>query len=542
MNIDKINGLIEQMTLDELCGQLLCYLVPDKWTEEEFEKEVKRTHPGGIFFNRTNKNRIKACTDIVNNNSKIPVIVAADVENGPGCTIENEEFLPHPMAWGACDEPELVEKAGIATAQIARKNGIHWTFSPVIDLNMNSDNPVTNIRAVSDSPKQVVKMASAYMRGLQKGNMMLACCKHFPGDGVDDRNQHFCTTVNSLSKEEWMNTFGYVYKEMIKQGAATIMAAHIALPAYDDEMQDEILGFKPAILSRKLITGLLKEELGFDGCVVSDALTMIGSCSILDKDKIVVEFIKSGGDMALFAVPRDFDRIKNAVESGELSVDRVKDAVRRVLIAKNKVKLLDENILPDEISEAYDIKEISNAIADKSINVVRNAEKLIPLNLNQGDKILIVNLQRHETERSKSLFVRYLDTFAEEFKKRGFEVEVLRTNPGHAEIEEKMHDAACVLVNAKMSVYDYCGGSLRVDWGQINAFWTGAILQHPRVIFTSFGDPYKLYDYPYLRTYINAFSSSEASQRAAVKVILGEIDAVGKSPIAHKGFFERETE
>lgn len=542
MNIEKINEMVEQMTVDELCGQLLCYHVSDKWAQERYEEVIKRTQPGGIFFNRTNKEIVKYFTDTANKHLKVPIIVAADVENGPGCTLENEEFLPHPMAWGACDDPDLVEKAGIATAQIARKCGIHWTYSPVIDINMNRDNPVVNIRAVSDSPKQVVKMASAYVRGLQKDNMMLACCKHFPGDGVDDRNQHFCTTINSLSKEEWMNTFGYVYKEMIKQGVATIMAAHIALPAFDDEKQSEVLGYKPAIISKRLITDLLKGELGFDGCVVSDALTMIGSCSLVDNDKLVVEFIKAGGDMALFAVPEDFDRIKNAVESGELSIERVKDAARRVLVAKNKARLLDNQIKEEEITVDYDIKELSNQIARKSINIVRNAKNLLPLNLQKGSKILIVNLQRHETERSQSLFVRYLDTFAEEFKKRGFDVEVLPPNANYMLISEKMYDADCVLVNAKMSVYDYVGGSLRVDWTHIMAFWAGELFKHPCVIFTSFGDPYKLHDYPYVQTYINAFSSSEASQRAVAAVILGEIEAVGKSPITHKGYFERQTD
>lgn len=542
MNAEEIKQIVEEMTLDELCGQLLCYHISDKWAQERYDEVVKRTQPGGIFFNRTNPETVRHFTEAANRQLKVPVIVAADVENGPGCTLEGEEFLPHPMAWGACDDPELVEKAGRATAEITRRSGIHWTFSPVIDLNMNPDNPVTNIRAVSDSPRQVVKMAGAYLRGLQRDGLMLACCKHFPGDGVDDRNQHFCTTINSLSKEEWMNTYGYVYKEMIRQGAETIMAAHIALPAFDDEKQSEVLGYRPAILSKRLITDLLKGELGFEGCVVSDALTMIGSCSLLDKDKLVVEFIKAGGDMALFAVPEDFDRIKQAVQSGELSLERVKDAARRVLNAKNRVHLLDNSIDEAGIVSEYDIREIADKIGEKSIHIVRNAQGLLPLNLKKGSKILIVNLQRHEIERSQSLFVRYLDTFAEEFKKRGFEVEVLPNNANHMLIREKMQEAACVLVNAKMSVYDYTGGSLRVDWTQIMAFWAGDLFQHPCVVFTSFGDPYKLHDYPYLQTYINAFSSSEASQRAAAKVILGEIEATGKSPVTHRGYFTRQTD
>ncbi len=541
MDANEIRAIVENMTVDELCGQLLCYIVSNRWSEEDFEECVKRTQPGGIFFNATNKDTIKKYADIVNKHTKVPVIVAGDVENGPGCTLVGEEFLPHPMAWGACDDAELIEKAGEATARIARESGIHWTFAPVVDINMNPNNPIANIRAISDSPKQVAKMASAYVRGLQKNHLMAAGCKHFPGDGVDERNQHFCTTINSLSKEEWMNTFGYVYKEMIKAGTASIMVAHIALPCWDDEMVSEELGYKPGILSYKLITGLLKEELGFEGCVVSDALTMIGACSMVDIEKLVVGFINSGGDMALFAEPEDFDRLKLAIETGELSIERVKDAVYRVLMLKNEIALFDPMFPEKEALErTYDVKELADKIAEKSIKIVRNSKGILPLHLKSGDKILIANLQRTELERSKSMFVRYMDTFEEEFRQRGFEVEVLKVNATYMDVKEKMKGAACVLVNAKMSAYDYNGGSLRADWDQIMLFWHGILFKHPCVVFTSFGDPYKLYDYPYLRTYVNAFSSSEATQRAVAKVLLGEIPALGKSPVSHKGFFERE--
>lgn len=468
------------------------------------------------------------------------MIVAADVENGPGCALEGEDLLPFPMAWGAADDAGLVEQAGEATAAIAQKNGIHWTFAPIVDLNLNPDNPVTNIRAISDSPEQVIKIGGAYMRGLQKENRMVACCKHFPGDGVDDRNQHFCTTINSLSKEEWMATFGKVYQEMIRQGVGSIMVGHIALPAYDGEKVDEILGYRTAIISKPLITDLLKGELGFEGCVVSDALSMIGSCSVLGEDKLVAEFIRAGGDMALFALPVDFDRLKAAYEQGSLSLERIQDAVLRVLRMKEQAGVLDGNAAaaPDP---GLDIKRIGQKIAEKSIKIVRNAKNVLPVKLEAGDKVLVINIQRVEEARVISPFVRYMDTFEEELRGRGLIVESV-TNPGHTMVKEKMQDAKTVFVNCKIGVHDYLGGSLRIAWPNIMLFWRGFLFNHPSVVFTSFGDPYKLHDFPYLYTYVNAFSSAESTQRAAVQVLLGEKPCVAKNPVSHEGYFHREVE
>lgn len=540
MDLCTIKEKIEHMHIDELLGQLLCYQVSARWSEEEFAQIVRRTKPGGLFFNGADGEHIKRYTQIANENSDIPVIVAADVENGPGCALEGEELLPFPMAWGAADDAGLVEQAGEATAVIARKNGIHWTFAPVVDINYNPNNPVTNVRAFSDSPNHVIKMGTAYLRGLQKENRMVACCKHFPGDGVDDRNQHFCTTINSLSKEEWMATFGKVYREMIRQGVGSIMVGHIALPAYDGEKVDEILGYRPAIISKKLMTDLLKGELGFKGCVVSDALSMIGSCSMISEEKLVAEFIRSGGDMALFALPVDFDRLKEAYEQGAIPLERIKDAVLRVLSMKEQAGILDASAAaaPDA---GLDIQAISQELAQRSVKIVRNAKNVLPVKLEAGDKVLVINIQRVEEARVSSPFCRYLDTFEEELRSRGLTVEVL-VNPLHNEVKKKMKDAKTVFVNCKMGAQDYLGGTLRVTWPNIMLFWRGFLFNHPSVVFTSFGDPYKLHDFPYLYTYVNAFSSAEASQRAAVQVLLGEKPCVAKNPISHEGYFEREVE
>ena len=536
-NFDKI---IESMTLDDLCGQVLCYdMSTHRWTDEEFEIIAKETLPGGVFVYNSTEEEISKYNETINKNTKVPVIVASDAENGPGGPLQNEAILPQPMAWGACDDSELIEKAGRVTAEICRSKGIHWTFAPLVDINYNPNSPSINVRAISDSPKQVAKIAGAYIRGVQKDGLMAASAKHFPGDGMDDRNQHFCTVINSKSKEEWVQTYGYVYREMFRQGLMTVMVAHIALPAYQKGEYDEFLGYKPATLSYNLITKLLKEELGFKGCVVSDAMCMVGACSMVDPDRLAVEFLKAGGDMVLFALPTDFTYIKNAVLNGELSIERLKDAVKRVLKLKADVNILvGSDKVKKEISSTFSILDIANEISEKSINVVRNATGNFPLKLSKNGKILSVTL--HGDNGTVNAYS--MDTMHDELKKRGYTVTSL-FNPGHKKVEEELENGCdAVLINCRMSSRDYCGGSLRIDWPHIAAFWRGKILKHPNVIFTSFGDPYKLYDFPFMKTYVNTFSNTPATQKAFVKALLGEIPAIGKSPVELKGLIERDVE
>ena len=536
-----IEKLLDEMTLDELCGQLINFNVAGYKDLAEFEELVKRVKPGAIFVTKKNKEDIKKYVDIINKHTKVPAIVSADIENGAGCCLMNEEVFPDPMAWGAADDVELIERAGRVTGEICRKNGIHWNFAPIVDISYNKDNPVVNTRGISDSPEQVAKIASAYVRGMQENGMMIAGCKHFPGDGVDDRNQHFCTTVNPLTKEEWLKTFGYVYKKMIEAGAASVMVGHIGMPLIEDEV-DPILGTKPGTLSYNIMTGLLRETLGFEGCIVSDAMAMVGACSMCPPERLAIEYIKAGGDSILFALESDFNYVRQAVLDGEISIERIKESVRRVLVMKMRAGLLDENAVDeDKIEVSGSVPEIAQEIADKSITIIRNSQNLIPLNLKAGAKILMINFHRQEDPSKNAPYVKSMTVIKEELEARGFKVDsYLAPEISHYEIEKRKDDYDCILLNARISSRDYLGGTLRINWDNIMPFWRGIVLDHPCVIFTSFGDPYKLYELPFLRTYVNAYSSAYYSQRALVKVLLGEKEAEGKSPVALDGFFKRE--
>lgn len=533
-----IKKLAGELTLEDICGQLINFNVSGKIPYDEFEEIARKIRPGAIFIAGNTKEEIEKYTEIVNKYTKVPVIVSADLENGPGSGVVGEVVFPDPMSWGATDDESLIEKAGKVTGEIGRANGVHWNFAPIVDINYNKDNPVTNIRAISDSPEQVAKIAGAYVRGMQENGMMIAGCKHFPGDGMDDRNQHFCTTVNTLSKEEWLNTYGYVYKKMFEAGTASVMVGHIALPAVEDNI-DPVLGPKPGTLSYNIMTKLLRDELGFEGCIVSDAMAMVGACSMCAIDDLAVEFVKGGGDMILFAREADFYCVKKAAELGEIKKERLTDALYRILKMKAKAGLLDAS--PKTVSVSYDAKEIAREIAEKSVKIERNTEGNIPLKLKKGAKILVIKMQPPEELMLPGDGLHKLDGVVDELRKRGFDVtsESARTIKHHY-IEEHRGDYDCILMLCKISCRDYLGGTLRINRDNIMPFWRGAVLNHPCLIFASFGDPYKLYDLPFLKTYVNMFSGSLDSQKAFVKVLLGELEETAKNPVELKGFFERE--
>ena len=253
---DEIISIIDSLTLDEMIGQMMCFSTI-KMEDDEILDLVQTTKAGSFFVSNETPERIKKITKLMNDNLKCPGMIAADIEYGPGSILQGEIRLPEPMAWGACNDAELIRAAHVEVARRCREMCVHWNFAPVADINYNPDNPITNVRAVSDIPERVARICCAAVEGMQENGLVMAGCKHFPGDGMDDRNQHFCVTVNDLGFQEWMDTYGYVYKELIKADVASVMIGHIAFPAYDEKLNDWV-GYPPGSLSYNTITRLLK--------------------------------------------------------------------------------------------------------------------------------------------------------------------------------------------------------------------------------------------------------------------------------------------
>lgn len=216
--------------------------------------------------------------------------------------------------------------------------GLNWSFAPIVDINYDFHNPITNVRTFGNDPEKVLAFASQYLKGADESGVAVAI-KHFPGDGVDERDQHILTSVNSFSTEEWDKTYGYVYKNLIDQGAKTVMVGHIAQPAYvkaqnENASREERL--RPASLSPELLGGLLRKKLGFNGLISTDATPMVGFTSAMKRSEAIPQAIAAGCDMILFnkSLEEDYRYLLDGVKNGRVSEERLDEAVLRILATK----------------------------------------------------------------------------------------------------------------------------------------------------------------------------------------------------------------
>lgn len=236
--IQWVEDKLEGMTLEEKIGQLFC--LPGFSTDKNvLEMLTQKVGIGGIMYRPADGITVQEAHRTLQNSSRIPLLVAANLEaGGTGIVLEGTNFAK-PLQVAATDDAELGYALGKISCSEGAAVGCNWSFAPVVDIDMNFRNPITNLRTFGDNPDRVIKMAKGYMDAAKEEGVAVSI-KHFPGDGVDERDQHLLTSVNTLSVEEWDKTFGKVYQELIDYGAQTVMVGHIALPAYSKKLNPEL--------------------------------------------------------------------------------------------------------------------------------------------------------------------------------------------------------------------------------------------------------------------------------------------------------------
>jgi beta-N-acetylhexosaminidase len=518
-----VERTLASMSLEEKIGHLLC---PEDqgWSPEDWLRLIREVPLGSAFFKYDPPERCVECIDALQRESRIPMLIASDLEHGAGAMISGAINFPFPMALGAAGLTDLAYRMGRATAREGRAWGCHWTFSPVVDLNLNFQNPVTNIRSLGDRPEKVADLAAALIRGLQESGEMAATAKHFPGDGVDDRDQHICTSVNSLDMAAWSDTYGKVWKAAFDAGVLSVMVGHISLPAYEG-LAEHPADALPATLSQKMQLDLLRKELGFEGLIVSDAVVMIGISSRVSREEKALRNILSGSDMVLFCDPRaDHRRLMEAARDGRLPFERIDQSVRRVLELKARLNLHKEvlrvPLTPEETEEFY---ADARAVAEMSLTLLRKNEAT-PLKLHPGAHVLTVTAAYSQPGQPDPLA--HVD---EELRARGFKVEHLSEMNGGF-LREHAHEFDAVFVN--VVIYPHARmGTVRLTGDLIKIFWESFWPDCPQAVFTAFGSPYLLYELPHLPNLYTTYSHSPLSQEAAVRGWLGEIEPRGRPPV-----------
>jgi len=524
---------ISHLTLEEKIAQMVMvrirgdYYSSEHWYRKKLQKYLSVDGIGGVISFGGSIHGSYYNIQQFQKWAKYPLLVAADYERGLGQWMGGGTLFPSNMAMAATGDSSLAYDQGRITAVEARALGVHITFSPVMDINNNPDNPIINFRAYSDNAETVSKFGTEFIRGVQD-NGLVACAKHFPGHGNTSTDSHSSLPSIAGSKTELMNLELKPFKAAINADVEMMMAGHIALPGLDGPGV-------PASHSHVISTKLLRNELGFNGIIVTDGMEMGGLTKSAWAGESAVRAIEAGADILL--LPMDVEQtlksVLSAVQSGRINEKRINQSVQKIWKMKSKMGLLNgaAQIPFSELETIIGKSEHSakaKVIAQKSITIVKDENHQLPLIPEKIDSLahLILSLDEGAAKYLKSLS-RDLN------KTHGSIAEMLINNPlsklGRKDILNQLKGVDQILVSLVVRI--------RMDKGIASIDSTHSLLLSELrqldipIVTVSYGSPY-LPDYDLLETYVCAYGYGSVSVQAISEAIWGRVQVNGKLPIS----------
>ncbi|MBQ1680714.1 MAG: glycoside hydrolase family 3 protein [Agathobacter sp.] len=528
------------MTDDEKAEQLLCPLM---FTDDEEElKSIISTHNfGAVMFRSGVAEKVQRNLNAMQKVAKIPLLIAANLENGGDGVANEGTSMGNQMMVAATDNEERAYQLGKICGREGSALGFNWSFAPVLDIDMNYHNPITNVRTYGSDYTRTIRMGRQYIKGLTEEGIA-PCIKHFPGDGVDERDQHLLTSVNTLSIDEWEATYGQIYRTMINEGALTAMIGHIAMPAMEEAVSgqpcNEVI---PASCSKNILSGYLRGKLGFNGLVSTDASPMVGFLSNSVRREAVPLCIEYGCDILLFNkdLEEDLMYMKEGIKNGLLSRERLEDAVTRILATKAALNLHTKHADGSICNGPEQMKQIAceehlawaRGCADEGITLVKNVQNILPLSPAKTKKVLLEILGDFASnERVQKQVVDILE-------KEGFDVtvyvpETFETIFLNQAVEDfkKKYDLVLYVANIETASNKTVS---RINWHTLfgagnNLPW---FVKEVPTVFVSFGNPYHLLDAPMIKTFVNSYSNAPHIVDMTFDKLFGKSEFKGKSPV-----------
>ena len=567
-DIQWVEETIQSMSTEEKIGQLFVNMGSER-TEEYLTNILDTYHIGAVRYNPGKAEEVYDQNKILQEKSKIPMLIAANTEAGGNgaCTDGTEVGLE--VKIGATNDTKYAYEMGRVSGVEASAIGCNWSFAPIVDINYNWRNPIISSRSFGSDPDLVLEMSLAYMKGIQESGILPAA-KHWPGDGIDERDQHLSFSVNSLSTEEWDQTFGKVYKGLIDAGLPSIMAGHIHLPAYQRHfnpgVKDEEL--LPATLSKEITTDLLRGKLGFNGVVVTDASHMLGLTGAMKRSELIPTSIAAGCDLFLFFndPDEDFASMMEGYKNGIITEERLQEALERILGLKAKLglhKKAKTEILPPKEEALAKIglpenKALFKEVADHAITLVKDKQEIWPVTPEKYKRVLLVDVKGVQGGFGALLGgkEKVVDIMKDLLVQQGFEVTIWEsTEEKIMKLPEDERAAAIANVYAQKRPiseltdhYDLIINLANVNPGTVQRIVWPASKGTPDIpfyihevptIFVSVQYPYHLADVPQVKTYINAYDSRKANLEVLVEKLMGRSEFKGESPVdAFCGFVD----
>jgi beta-N-acetylhexosaminidase len=539
------DSVLSSMSLRDKAAQMVWpftfgdYVADDAVAWRRLKANVEQDHVGGVLISVGSPLEIAAKLNALQQASPVPLLVGADLESGAGFRARGGYFLPNgidlggapvfppAMALGAAADTSLAYEEGRITAIEGRALGIHVAFSPVLDVNNNPANPVINTRSFGEDPHLAGRLGAAFVRGVQEHGM-IATGKHFPGHGDTETNSHLALPVVNATRARLDSVELVPFRAAIAAGVGAIMTFHGAMPALDSTGV-------PGTLSRPVLTGLLRTELGFNGLIISDAMDMRGVIDTYGSAEAVKRAVAAGADVLL--QPTDvrvaIDAVVSGVSEGRYDEARIDASVRRLLAAKRAAGLDRRRIVSLDSARAIvgdsSHHAVAAAVAAKSITLVKDSLNQVPLGVRaRGARVLSITVARRADLAAGVAFNAELRRGV-----RSVRAELVLAEDPAAALARLLRVADSVDV---VIVSSYMAQS----WDAVNAasprefvdFVNGLTRRDARPIFVSFGNPYLLEQVRGVPAYLIGWGGFPVSQQAAARALLGSAPIGGRLPIA----------
>ncbi len=556
---------LKHLSLEQKIGQLFLIWTRAQFTNidspeyKQLRDTIRKYHIGAVgmtvrweppFLYKNQPYEAAMLLNQLQRDSELPLIVAADFERGVSKRLYGVTVFPDPMAFGGASNLAYAEASGRISAIESRAIGVHWNFFPIADVNSNPANPIINTRAFGEDPQQVSDLVAAYIKGARAYGM-LTTAKHFPGHGDTATDSHLGVAMVNGNEQRLRSVELVPFQKAIDAGVDSVMIAHVTVPALEPDPN------VVASTSHRVVTDLLRGQMGFKGLIVPDAMDMNGLMRLYSANgangsgAAAVAAVKAGEDMIL--LPQDLDAAYNgllvAVRTGDIPEKRIDDSVLRILKMKasvglNKARLVNPDVL-DRTVDQPDNVALGQQVAEAAVTLVRDNGQLLPLRRRAGTSAAGNAYTRVEETRNRVVAVIFTDD--------------VRTEPGRAferELRARVRDANVFWVDSRsaaamssdiLAAADQAQALVAAVYmipsaGKVNNTVTltdamGALLhgilqrQPQRTAVVAMGNPYIGSSFPEAQNYLCTFSDTTVSETAAVRALFGEIAIRGRLPV-----------
>lgn len=528
---------LSRLSIEEKIGQMVAYACTGRFYSRE-DKEYLRLRSlvvehkvGGLIIFGGEVFATAFLTNHFQAIAEIPLLFASDLERGLGTQMDRTVLFPPFMALGASRSEDLAFAMGRITAEEARAVGIHMTYAPVVDVNINPDNPIINTRSLGENPEQVGRLASAFIRGCQDHGL-LATAKHFPGHGDTALDSHSVLPAITASRERLDQVELTPFRMAVEEGVKAVMVSHLAVPALDPEQN------LPATLSHPILTGILREQMGFQGLIVTDSMRM-GGLSAFSPEEAAVRAVEAGVDMLLIPPEPEkaIEALIKAVKTGKITNRRIDESVRRILLAKASLRLhKDPYVLPERLPSLISSSahlDAAQRLMEESITLVQNRGMALPI-LDREKKLGVLALSSDPGGYFAGR------TFVRDIQSRfpgswSFFAEPTTGDKYISEVIERAKEADSMLI-ALFSRRTAGKGSVGLHETHLALVRKLSELVVPTIVI-SFGSPYFLRHFPGVDSYMCAYRYSDEAQHTAAAAVCGEISIRGRLPVSIPGLY-----